>query len=249
MLKTVVVFLLFLKVALILSSCDHKSVEEMYAKADFYERKNDLKTANIIYEEIIRDYEDCLGAFINKGANCSIDSNYYKAISVYKRGLKKFSKNTTLHWNVASNYFRLNKLDSAIHYYSQGIKYAEKCDTYTGPEIELRDASEIEENVVESYEFSFERGLIYYDLGEYNKTISDMQECIRCGYYVAYCHYVIGLCLENQGKFNECCVEFLIASDLGLDEAKSKLEKDCPEDMDFGADKPLSNFKTISLER
>ena len=207
------------------TACEHRSLEELVRTAESYEMKGDFKMANVVYDEIIKAYPDYEGAYVNKGVNLSYEDQYKEAIAVYKQGLKVAPESVLLHYNIGLNFNRLQQADSAITYFTSALPYSKKCEPVT-QQLVLK-VVDPNETFIESSEILYERGLIYYEREEYDKCITDMKECITCGYMFAESHYMVGSCLHYLGNEEEACEEFYIAADYGNVQAQEQLNLRC----------------------
>lgn len=206
---------------------DHRSAQDMMQKAEYYGGKGDIKMANLLYDEIMREYPNYAGSYINKGVNLAENGDYSGAIAIHKKGLLLNPSSVRILTNIACYYDNLNSLDSANQYFSAALKLVPKCETKEPMRLDISiHGQEVEVN---SFELLYLRGQNYFDQKKYDLSIADLKECIRCGYYVASCHYLIGACLFHKGEFDESCKEMYAAASFGHVQAQEELQERCSE--------------------
>lgn len=90
----------------------------------------------------------------------------------------------------------------------------------------LSNAIKLQPNYTKTY---YNRGLAYYDLGQYQKAIEDFDEAIRLKPDYAHAYYNRGTAYFNLGNNNLACSDFQKACELGVCDQleKSKENKIC----------------------
>ncbi len=211
-----------------LVSCS-KSQDSYLAEAEFFENQGKYKEAIKVLDKAIEVDKNNLGAYINRGADKAALGNYKAAIIDYKKALEIDSINPIVLLNIGNNYKRLNDYRSSVHFYNlaedfNGYLYS-KNRTY---QIAIQKDYQYKPSPLEvsQNDILYERGLAFYELEQYEKSLLDFSN-IPYGIRSVDAQYMIGACLLELGKDIEACVEFKIAYFKGDKLAKSMLDKYC----------------------
>jgi tetratricopeptide (TPR) repeat protein len=224
--SSTVSFLVIIFSVMFLMSCDHRSLEELISTAEVYEAKGDYQMANVVYDEMMRDYPEYDGSYVQKGINLARNNEQSQAIRVFKKGLRRIPESLYLHYNLAIAYSNKEQLDSAIVHFTSALTFSKKCEPVSNrPQLVFVTTNE--EETIESSEIFFERGLCYFDQDKLEECASDMRECIRCGYDLGSSHYMLGLCLYKLGSEQLGCEEMHKSLQCGDERAREYIDSNC----------------------
>ena len=209
---------------MLLSSCG-KSAEELLLEAEKYDEIGQYEKGIEILNLAIEKEPEYLGAYINRGAYKSSLKNYESAISDYKKVIELDSKNTLAIYNIGNSYRQSGNLKKAKEFYDLALETK-------GGEIIVIDYepnSVLEKSLydVPSAEIYYNRGLVFYDLLDYEKAYSDFSNSLKNGFEPADNYYMIGSCLLMTGNTKLACEQYKKAMELGDKMAKSEFEKHC----------------------
>ena len=218
-----ITFISFISI-LLLSSCG-KSAEELLLEAEKYDEIGQYEKGIEILNQAIEKEPEYLGAYINRGAYKSSLKRYDDAISDYQKVLDLDPENTLATYNIGNSYRLSGNLKKAKEYYDLAFK------TKGGEMIiiDYKPNSFIEKSLydVPSTEIFYNRGLVYYDLLNYEKAYSDFNSSLKNDYEPADNYYMIGSCLLMTGNTELACEQYKKAMELGDEMAKSEFEKHC----------------------
>lgn len=216
-------FILFISI-LLLFSCG-KSAEELLTEAEKYDEIGQYEKGIEILNQAIEKDPEYIGAYINRGAYKSSLKNYESAISDYKKVLKLDSKNTLATYNIGNSYRQSGNLKKAKEFYDLAFQ-TKGGELIT---IDYEPNSFIEKSLydVPSAEIYYNRGLVHYDLLDYEKAYSDFNNSLKNDYEPADNYYMIGSCLLMTGNTELACEHYKKAMELGDEMAKSEFEKHC----------------------
>ena len=221
--KNRISFILFSSI-LLLASCG-KSAEQLLLEAEKYDELGQYEKGIEILNEAIRIKPNYLGAYINRGAYKSSLERYDQAVADYQKVLKIDPKNTLATFNIGNSYRQSGNLKKAKEYYD--LAFQSK-----GGEIITID--HVPNNIIKksfydvpSAEIYYNRGLVHYDLYNYENAYSDFMNSLKNNYAPADNNYMIGACLFMSGNTELACEYYEKAIQLGAKFAKSEFEKHC----------------------
>lgn len=218
-----IIFTSFISI-LLLSSCG-KSAEELLLEAEKYDEIGQYEKGIEILNQAIEKDPEYLGAYINRGAYKSSLKDYESAISDYKKVLELDPKNTLATYNIGNSYRQSGNLKRAKEFYD--LTFQTK-----GGEIIIIDYKHnniIDKSLfdVPSTEIYYNRGLVYYDLFDYEKAYSDFNNSLKNDNDPSDNYYMIGSCLLMIGNTELACEYYKKSMDLGDEMAKLEFEKHC----------------------
>lgn len=149
------------------------------------------------------------------------------AIADYKIVLELDSNNTLALFNMANNYKRLEKYDSAISLYNKAFESKGGQGIYL--DIVQNNFMNTGEFDVPGYEIHFERGIAYYYAGNINEAFIDLNTSINNNYMIAECYYWIGYIYISIGKMDLACENFIKSQQLGDSYAELALKEYCSQ--------------------
>jgi tetratricopeptide (TPR) repeat protein len=216
-------FILFFSFLLLLS-CG-KSAEQLLLEAEKYDRLGQYEKGIEILNEAIRIEPDYLGAYINRGTYKSSLERYKDAITDYKKVLELDPDNTLATYNIGNSYRISGNLNKAKKFYDLTLK-SKGGELIT---IDYVPNSIIDKSLydVPSSEIYYHRGLVYYDLLDYEKAYSDFTKSLKKNYEPADNNYMIGACAFMLGNTELACKHYKIAMELGDKLAKSEFKNYC----------------------
>ena len=209
---------------LLFSSCG-KSAEELLLEAEKYDEIGQYEKGIEILNQAIEKDPEYLGAYINRGAYKSSLEDYESAISDYQKVLKLDPKNTLATYNIGNSYRQSGNLKKAKEFYDLAFK-TKGGELIT---IDYVPNSFIDKSLfdVPSTEIYYNRGLVHYDLLDYEKAYSDFNNSLKNDNEPADNYYMIGSCLLMTGNTELACEQYKKAMELGDEMAKSEFEKHC----------------------
>ena len=209
---------------LLLSSCG-KSAEELLMEAEKYDEIGQYERGIEILNLAIEKEPEYLGAYINRGAYKSSLKRFDNAVSDYQKVLDLDPENTLATYNIGNSYRLSGNLKKAKEYYDLAFK-TKGGEMIT---IDYKPNSFIEKSHydVPSAEIFYHRGLVYYDLLDYEKAYSDFSNSLEQNYEPADNYYMIGSCLLMTGNTELACEKYKKAMELGNEMAKSEFNKRC----------------------
>lgn len=209
---------------LLLSSCG-KSAEELVREAEKFDEIGQYEKGIEILNKAIEKDPEYLGAYINRGAYKSSLKNYESAISDYQKVLELDPENTLATYNIGNSYRQSGNLKKAKEFYDLAFK-TKGGELIT---IDYEPNSFIEKSRfdVRSSEIYYNRGLVHYDLLDYENAYSDFNNSLKNDYEPADNYYMIGSCLLMTRNTELACEQYQKAMELGDEMAKSEFEKHC----------------------
>jgi tetratricopeptide (TPR) repeat protein len=209
-----------------LSSCSaDPTAEELFLKAEKLENQSKYKEAIPILNKAIEKDPKFLGAYINLGADYAALGEYNKAIAIYNVVIKKDRMNQLAQFNIGINYMSLEKYQEAVNAFNK-ILNDENGNPI--PEIIMTDTEgNIGEFQVRFHEVSYERGLVYYELKNWNLAIDDFRRCIENNYLVPESRYMCGAIYEINGEMENACTQYSLAAMEGDKMAQERKAKVC----------------------
>ncbi|MBL1219194.1 MAG: tetratricopeptide repeat protein [Planctomycetes bacterium] len=216
-------FIIFISTLLLLS-CG-KSAEELLLEAEKYDEIGQYEKGIELLNQAIEKDPEYLGAYINRGAYKSSLKNYESAISDYQKVLELDSKNTLATYNIGNSYRQSGNLKKAKEFYDLAFQ-TKGGELIT---IDYEPNSFIEKSLydVPSAEIYYNRGLVHYDLLNYEKAYADFNNSLKNDSEPADNYYMIGSCLLMTGNTELACEQYKKAMELGDEMAKSEFEKHC----------------------
>ncbi|PVW13911.1 tetratricopeptide repeat protein [Marixanthomonas spongiae] len=215
---------IFFSSILLFASCG-KSAEHLLLEAEKYDELGQYEKGIEILNEAIRIKPDYLGAYINRGAYKSSLEKYDQAISDYQKVLELDPKNTLATYNIGNSYRQAGNLNKAKEYYD--LAFQTKGGELITIDYEPNSIIEKSFYDVPSAEIYYNRGLVHYDLYDYEKAYSDFMNSLKSNYEPADNNYMIGACLFMSGNTELACEHYKKAIELGDELAKSEFEKHC----------------------
>ena len=209
---------------LLLLSCG-KSAEELLLEAEKYDELGQYEKGIEILNQAIEKDPEFLGAYINRGAYKSSLEDYESAISDYFKVIQLDPNNTLATYNIGNSYRQSGNLKRAKEYYDLAFK-TKGGELIT---IDYVPNSYIDKSLfdVPSAAIYYNRGLVNYDLLDYESAYSDFYNSLKNDYKPAANYYMIGSCLLITGNKELACEQFKNAIELGDEMAKREFEKYC----------------------
>jgi len=209
---------------LLLSSCG-KSVEELILEAEKYDEIGQYEKGIEILNKAIEKEPKHLGAYINRGAYKSSLKRFDSAVSDYQKVLELDPKNTLATYNIGNSYRQSGNLKKAKEFYNLALNT--KGGEFVTFDYEPNSIIEKSLYDVPSGEIYYNRGIVYYDLLDYENAYTDFNNSLKQNYKPADSHYMIGVCLFMTGNTELACEEYKKAIALGDNMAKSEFKKHC----------------------
>ena len=199
-----ITFISFISI-LALTSCG-KSAEKLLLDAEELDELGQYEQAIEILDQAIIKNPEYIGAFINRGAYKSSLNRFEDAISDYQKVLDLDPKNTLALYNIGNSNRQSENYHEALKYYDLAFK--SKGGENVMIDYNPNGILESSRYDVPSAEIYYNRGLVHYDLKNYEKGFSDFQKALYKKYRVAESHYMIGACLIMGGNADLACAEF-----------------------------------------
>lgn len=209
---------------LLLSSCG-KSAEELLLEAEKYDEIGQYEKGIEILNQAIEKDPEYLGAYINRGTYKSSLKKYKSAISDYQKVLELDPENTLATYNIGNSHRQFGNLKKAKEFYDLAFQ-TKGGEIMT---IDYEPNSILEKSLfdVPSSEIYYNRGLVYYDLFDYEKAYSDFSNSLKNDFRPADNYYMIGSCLLMTGNTELACELYKKSMELGDEMAKLEFSKHC----------------------
>jgi Tfp pilus assembly protein PilF len=224
-------------------SCDFKTAEDYFSEAYSFQEKGKFIESIALLDKAIEKDSRFVAAYINRGAGKSTLNDYNGAISDYQKVLEIDPNNTLALFNIANNFRGISECNKAVEFYDKAMQ-TEKAltsfvDSKNGRTYNINLVLNGEwDYAVPKYEIRYERGLAFYELQEFEKSLIDFQFSLGMNFLSGACHNMIGLCLLNLNQNEKACYEFQKAVKLGNEMGKINLKEKCEEKLQLPTIKP-----------
>ena len=206
-------------------SCDFRSSDYYYSKAETLEAKDKYAEAIILLDKAIKKNPQNIYALMNRGVDKSLLEDFNGAIEDYSKIIEVDNNNTLAYLNRGKNLKRLEKYQDAIEDFEKAIKtkggenfwfdfpgnYFSKGNEFDVPMEEIR----------------FERGLSRYEIDSLRTAFDDFYFCIQRDYELSTSYYMTGLIYIAYGKIDDACIALTKSKMLGDLNAQKMINKYC----------------------
>ena len=162
-----------------------------YFLANYYLKKNDLKSAENYYHESLRKNSEIDYLLLEIGNFYYIQNDLGKAINYYNKALKLNSNSYVLLNNIGLVYLAENKFENAISFFSKSLQ--------------------INRNYINAL---MNRSVCFNKLNNYNDAIKDCKKIIKLDSKFAYAYNNLGWAYHIKGNNEEAITNYKIALEL-----------------------------------
>jgi len=217
-----VIFGLFL---LLFVSCDFRSSDYYFSKAEKLETEGKYAEAIILLDKAIAKNPKNIYALLSRGADKSMLEDYNGAIEDYSKVIEIDSTNTLAYFNRGLDKKRKEDYHSAIEDFNRAIKT--KGSENFWMDWSTNYSSKRGEFDVPMEEIRLERGYARYNSDSLRVAMEDFYFCIERNYQLGLSYYMAGLVYLNLNMIEEGCKALTQAKIFGNLDAEEMIKEYC----------------------